>query len=297
MRLALALHNPEEMFDKSDYYPFIQRLFDKNLYLLRPDITIISFNYDCYLEYLMLRACRQRQKLSPDGVKLDDLGIANITSGFFDPPSSFDWANHTQFKYFKLHGSIAYGSEKKYGYETLFEVPHVERLKRFQDKYFTLSTPPVVFPWELINRNGGFIDQEKFIFVKENEAGASEKDKGYRLYQHFKAMWEGAQWAIEHADKISFVGLSMHPYLESGFRFLLRHNRKKVEVVLANNEKSAYQALRNLLNQPEIQMKWTKSRSEQVINDESFKDAMEHDYVAGITVRDSFEDFIKKEMD
>ena len=63
-RLGLSLHNPEEKFHESDYYPFIQRLFDEQtLYSLKPNTTVISFNYDCYLEYLLLKAQAIRNNL------------------------------------------------------------------------------------------------------------------------------------------------------------------------------------------------------------------------------------------
>jgi len=61
MRFAFAFHNPEEKYHESDYYPFIQRLFDEDdLCSLKSNITVISYNYDCYLDYLLLRAHNHR---------------------------------------------------------------------------------------------------------------------------------------------------------------------------------------------------------------------------------------------
>jgi hypothetical protein len=46
MAFALAAINPELTFEDSDYYPFVQRLFEPNSDRLRSDICIINFNYD-----------------------------------------------------------------------------------------------------------------------------------------------------------------------------------------------------------------------------------------------------------
>src|SRR5208283_3527171 len=59
MCFVLALHNPEEKFYQSDYYPFIQRLFRNDaLDRFRNEITVITFNYDCYLDFVMREAYR-----------------------------------------------------------------------------------------------------------------------------------------------------------------------------------------------------------------------------------------------
>lgn len=64
-RLALSIHNPELRFEKSEYYQFVQRLFDANfLEKLRCNITIITYNYDSFLEYLILKAQLIRNRLA-----------------------------------------------------------------------------------------------------------------------------------------------------------------------------------------------------------------------------------------
>src|ERR1017187_3792085 len=64
-RLALSLHYPEKAFHHSDYYPFIQHLFSEDhLYSLKPNIAVLSYNYDCYLEYLLLKAQAIRNNLA-----------------------------------------------------------------------------------------------------------------------------------------------------------------------------------------------------------------------------------------
>jgi hypothetical protein len=83
--LGLALHNPEDNFQTSDYYPFIQRLFnDRELYSLKSHITLLSYNYDCFLDYLLIKAQTYRSKLagkSPPTTQHKNC----LSSGFFAP--------------------------------------------------------------------------------------------------------------------------------------------------------------------------------------------------------------------
>src|SRR5579859_1237495 len=84
MRLTFCFHNPEHKFQESDYYPFLQRLFKDDLCSLREDLTVLSYNYDCYLDFLLLRAYQLRRGFSGNPTANDDLKNT-LTSGFFDP--------------------------------------------------------------------------------------------------------------------------------------------------------------------------------------------------------------------
>jgi len=113
LRLVLGLHNPENEFTKSDYYPFIQRLFVDDLRSLRDDITIISFNYDIYLEWLLLRAFQTRGAAygdSPEGaLNVNQSVVARITSGFSGSSSALKALTEGDgFRLLKLHGMIAW---------------------------------------------------------------------------------------------------------------------------------------------------------------------------------------------
>jgi len=93
MRVVLSIKNPEEKFHESDYYSFIQRMFrNDELDKLRPDISVITFNYDCYLDFLLLEAFRYRQKLSDKPEEPTDWWCNKLTSGFFKPNAGGDWA-------------------------------------------------------------------------------------------------------------------------------------------------------------------------------------------------------------
>ncbi len=68
---VFALHNPESLYQKpgsrekadkvnafehSDYYPFVQKLFDEEFHQLRKDVAILTYNYDPYLEFVLSKA-------------------------------------------------------------------------------------------------------------------------------------------------------------------------------------------------------------------------------------------------
>ena len=102
MRLAFALHNPEDSFHKSDYYPFIQRLFSDDLHSLKSNITIISYNYDCYLDYLLLKAYEYRKRLSASP-EINPITKNTLTSGFFEP-TDITWAEKIRGLSWLFHG-------------------------------------------------------------------------------------------------------------------------------------------------------------------------------------------------
>jgi len=248
-QLALSLHNPEEKFHESDYYPFIQRLFDEqNLYRLKPNITVISYNYDCYLEYLLIKAQGIRNKLGEQ----PDASIIHrnrLSSGFFKPDDEHSLAKLAQadgqFKHLKLHGSIT-GADVL-SHKQMFEVSGVELFKLFASQNYKTLTPPIVFPWELFDSDQKFIQPEQFIFYKQarvpgvKDPGANIKERQANiLYNLYKAIWEGARDAIQNAHKISFVGLSMHDYLQAGLKYLFHNKSGEVEVVVANKGNEEY---------------------------------------------------------
>jgi len=46
VRAALGVFNPEDHFEKSEYYGFVQSLFEADLVSLRKDVTVLTYNYD-----------------------------------------------------------------------------------------------------------------------------------------------------------------------------------------------------------------------------------------------------------
>ncbi len=329
-RLALSLLNPEDSFHESDYYPFIQSLYDdKELHSLKPHITIVSYNYDCYLEYLLLKSQIRRNHLAD--VKEPDAVLKNrLSSGFYKPADQTSLNSLVEFhnlhlRHFKLHGSIHYAAAHLH--KQLFENSIAERLKPFATQDFNVSTPPIVFPWELFDEGGSFVKQEDFIFVKSNSPSKpiqewsvggpdvrQQHTEAIVLYKLYEAIWQGAREAVKLADKISFVGMSMHPYLKQGLKYLFDGRDRAVEVVVANKANEHFKNVQvrlhpdspcgraaEMLKSVSPNMRFVGSsceadgvfRMNDAFNlDDSTKEA---DY--DITPRSSFAEFIEKEMD
>lgn len=65
-------------------------------------------------------------------------------------------------------------------------------------------------------------------------------DFGGILGSLFRGIWERAKREVQAADKISFVGLSMHSFLIDGLKFLFEGKKNRVEICLANPENSTF---------------------------------------------------------
>jgi hypothetical protein len=240
VRAALGLFNPEEQFEGSEYYAFVQALFKDDLTNLREDVTVLTYNYDPYLEFLMFRALETRRQVNRRGKGLfiseQDLqdGVAHqnklnsVTSGLY-ALNNFDWQRaEPSFCILQLHGSIGFVLEEVASFEILFEEPNHNKsegvLRRaqclFQGKA-NEAVPPLFFPWEVMTEKG-FVEKTDFPL------------QGH--FPLFRGIWERARRDVQAANKISFVGLSMHPFLKDGLRFLFNGKPGPVEVVVANPE-------------------------------------------------------------
>jgi hypothetical protein len=247
------------------------------------------------------------------------LNLSNIPNTIEDTP---------KVNYFQLHGSITNGGDPISGYQPLFAPAKGERFKFLKDPVFQQQIPPVVFPWEFFSSSGEFISEDEFIFVKGNESNPHKEQEGRRLFNDLKSMWEKAKQIVEQADKISFVGLSMHEYLESGLRYLFQDfgkskdpkvrswiaegtmdeaKPKEVQVVVANPDNEHFKIdksglhpaspcgkVADLLGKVAKNMKYVRSSSEDV---DVFSVTPEDVKEFGITPRNSFEEFIEREMD
>ncbi len=166
-----------------------------------------------------------------------------------------------------------------------------------------MKTPPVVFPWELFE-SGRFIAENDFVdtFVR------GEKKEALKLYALYKAIWTGAQEKISRANKISFVGLSMHEYLKDGLAFLFQKPPAAAYIVAANPENERYRNEKSRLHPASLcgkvaamlgeiapNMKLLRSPSEDdgVFRMEKFEEAHKTD----VTPRYSFREFIQREIE
>jgi hypothetical protein len=216
---------------------------------LRDDITVLTYNYDTYLDFLLYRALEKRREIiltgKADSGGLDDNTIKElvkpnnphnqsnaVTSGF-SSLGNLDWldAKHSKpsFCVLKLHGSICYRLGNYANYKILFEDDVYSRAKSLFDLSGDSHIPPILFPWEIMN-DKDLIDESSFPFIKTQP----------ELYLLFKGIWERARREVLAADKISFVGLSMHPFLSDGLKYLFDGKSGRVEICVANPDNTPF---------------------------------------------------------
>jgi hypothetical protein len=304
-QMALVLHNPEDKFEESDYYPFIQRLFYEDaLAELRDDITILSYNYDCYLDYLLVRASSNRMAfVEPLG---NEANVRNSLTSGFDNLTKVDWLSGPKgFRHFKLHGTIGASLGGGSHYHKLFFSDNLEeRFRRLTDG--KTVAPIILFPWEIFDDNGKFVSSDKFVFNQTNGIRWTATASG--LYDLYKNIWQAARDAVQQATKISFIGLSAHAYMEPGWKYLFEGKETGVQVVVASKANEKFTNSRNRLHRASLcgrvsemlrrvapKMSFTKSFQEQdgvILTQEMIKPGIPLD----ITPRLSFDEFIQTEM-
>ena len=246
LRVALGLFNPEENFEQSEYYGFIQSLFRDDLSSLREDVIVLNYNYDPYLEFLLYRALANRFKVlrrlksavlnSEDEaqIKEHEKVIDSVTSGFGSLGNSSwlgDKDSKPSFCVLKLHGSIVSTVNLATDFNILFsddEGSVVQRGEKLFGEGEHKYTPPILFPWEIMNEKG-FIEQDSFPIPNAPA-----------LYSLFRGIWERARREVQTADKISFVGLSMHSYLIDGLKFLFEGKVGEAEICVANRDNTTF---------------------------------------------------------
>ena len=286
-RAVLGALNPEHKFEDSEYYLFIQKLFrTDSLEKFRDDISILTYNYDPYLEFLLLRAWAARN----GGCWPADADLGNsITGGFFNP-QNLGWteSNQPRLRLLKLHGSICsfVAGERLITPDHLFEDEGSRRAGTLFDSRDQRRAPPIIFPWEILDEDLRFRDKDFPNHGAQN----------YRIFFH--KVWERAREEVQGAEKISFVGLSMHGFLKLGFRYLFKGKSNRVQVVVANTLnkvfRESYRTGQNLPNSP----------CQQVIDLLNEVTDINRITSAGqltnqghrVIARYSFEDFIKNEL-
>lgn len=239
VRAALGIFNPEDHFETSEYYNFVQALFKDDLVSLRDDISVLSYNYDPYLPFLLSRAIRVRYQVKRTtqgvlAVQADhdhDHHLNSVTSGFYSPTDG-NWLTvkngPRSFCFLQLHGSICFPTRPSKGvdYTTLFESERNDRASQLFDVNDN-NIIPILFPWE-IGVKSNFANQSDFPF-----------NDGH-LQKLFQGVWERAKSEVQAATKISFVGLSMHQFMFDGLKFLFDGKEDKVEIVIANPDTASF---------------------------------------------------------
>jgi hypothetical protein len=232
LSLCFATVDPEACFERSDYYSFIQRLFKKDLVSLRADVAVLTFNYDPYLEFLLGRAYKTRCEAK--GKVPSDVVLDAVQSGFRSRLTT-RLVKPGAFCLLKLHGTCALPSRHKRDdqcptHTELFNPEPLERFRTVADgRFLAAGFSPIFFPWEIITRSGRFKSKKEFRRADHRQEGSHVE-----LFSLFKAIWERARKEVRDAARLSFVGLSMHDYLEPGFRFLLKGKSGHAELVIAD---------------------------------------------------------------
>jgi len=308
LRFVLALRDPEEEFHKSDYYRFIQRLFHKGLFPLRTDVAILTFNYDPYLPYLADRAYMTRCQAA--GASGWAAGDAPLTSGFLTRAVG-SLEDGTSLCVLLLHGSIAWPrkrvGENVIAYDDLFGSSAQERLEKLCFSQAAASQPPLIFPWEILDDKRSFLSELDFC-LREQMGIFQHRQGGYdghiTLHQLFMAIWKRARKEINRATKISFVGLSMHDFLDPAFEFLFAERKANAAIVCVNRDHRNFRSqddveahtsarsptfkLRRLLKRICPAITGVPNRGERQVW---------LDGGATVRVRETFEEFIQNEMD
>jgi hypothetical protein len=258
MSLIFALHNPEipypkpgthsndktTAFEYSDYFPFIQKLFNKDYHELRDDVAILTYNYDPYFEFVLDRAYTTRKEAAAAKDRRYD--STNFFSGLSDRKADV-LLERPGFCFLKLHGTSVLKSFSPADWQGETALLHedvffkreglMEKLKRKQRRA-TMETPigvdkdiicapPIFFPWEILKENGEFVTEADFRSFEGKTASVDTRFSGGSFYSVFKAIWQRARKEIIDAQKISFVGLSMHDFLEDGLCYLFAERQKR----------------------------------------------------------------------
>jgi hypothetical protein len=195
------------------------------------------------LEFLLRRAVRVREDVTKVTSKTN---LDLLTSGFTKRDNSF-LEGSDEFCLLKLHGGIAWpvivqnsGVREREAYcffGDLFSTTPIERIRTLTNPEVGHSDSPIVFPWEIMDGAGQFIEQPQFPSL-ETQARFSLAAGGYNgattLFELFKSIWTRARAEVLAANKISIVGLSLHEYMKPAFQFLFRDKIGNVELVVAD---------------------------------------------------------------
>jgi len=258
LRFVFGLHNPEKDFTQSDYYGFIQRLFDpEDLSSFRDDVVVLSYNYDGYLEWLLRRAYHRRKAALTTNPIPDPKIDGAITSGFGGGRAGLnELVKGDRFCMLKLHGMAAWPNpalNEAHGrlsshcsFDEFFHPDIFRRIQCLTGEIGNTETP-IVFPWEIFDEHGDIIGSKKFPLRDQPLEYTNEPFRhGGRLvtdpslHDIFRAIWKRAREEVQSATKISFVGISMHEYLAGGLRYLFRDIKSTVNLTITDRQSVGY---------------------------------------------------------
>ena len=259
--ICFAMHNPDlpytrpgsqqdEMttgFDHSDYFPFVNKLFNEHSCELREDVAVFTYNYDSSLDFVLWKAFKARKEVTTGkNVEWEQIPTA-LLSGLHNGDAD-DLLKTKGFCFLKLHGTSVLprfpNEELKPGepHALTFNEAFVgnDYMKGILNMLGSLSRqgqskgkiriPPIFFPWEILD-GGKFVKEKDFQRVEGETGalafmrGANKQTSNYRL---FKAIWQRAQREITEAEQVSFVGFSANHFFKQGLQFLFKQRIKKL---------------------------------------------------------------------
>lgn len=298
LRFALGLHNPEDKFEDSDYYPFIQKLFRGGVFPLRNDVAILTFNYDPYLPFLLRRAVQVRYKSAGEEDKINRQHLlTRLTSGFED--RNLRELEHGEgMCVLQLHGMIAWPRRSDNERNVVFRDLFLTALKNRLEILHRDVPPPIVFPWEIIGENGKFLTKSEFCLQERcDESGTRRGDYSgpHEVHDLFISIWKRAHKEINAATKISFIGLSMHEFLNPAFKFLFHGKKNDARIIFASKELEKFRSVELANETPSspvfklrrlLRKVWSKKEG-----------GLCSDGMVNVERRETFEEFIQYEMD
>ena len=247
IRLILSIPGARK-FDVSDYPRFIEKLFATEG-KLRSDVTIVTFNYDLCLEYHLYEQLRCRNEIRRV-ISNNELFVQHsaLSSGLSTWPSR-GWSNSVNLKILKLHGATMYCSQTTQGSPPTVVFGDVVPSDVFDNDLkaaipvlcnAALEDPPIAFPFEIFQENGEFMPETEFPVTRRRLLETNFEKESLREY--FQFLWSLAREEVQQADKVSFVGLSFHPFLNPGMRFLFNGRSGPLQVVNANPDNKLFEA-------------------------------------------------------
>jgi hypothetical protein len=233
--LSLPIVSQGSAAQDGDYRRFVKMLFDKD-YRLKDDIKVLTFNYDPALEYLLTQRLTARAEVTKAYTPQELLIRRDAIFSGLGSRDESSWRNKGMLQILKLHGAIVYPySREQAGRRTQGEVTASELfespLESLMNLFKISEQPPLLFPYEIVNREGSLVDRKEFTLQSLTPWTTSS----YSLYDRFLEIWCEAQAAIAEADRVSFVGVSMHELLKPAFKFLFAKRFGDTPSIVAND--------------------------------------------------------------
>jgi hypothetical protein len=293
MRLVLSMDNPNHHLG-SDYGVFVNKLFKEDGYTLRDDLCVLTFNYDCHLDSLLYGAVNWRTRIrTSDSAQDAPINVRDAVTSGYASHGDRSWKDARGFCLLKLHGTLALPTGKPQDVITWNDLHgdtyHGRAVRLSNSSYYV----PCIFPWEII-RDGEFIPQKELCLPYQPEGCPAD------VYTVFRDTWERARREVTKAAKISFVGLSMHPYLSEGLKFLFGDRHYAPDTLLcASPGNQGYEKPRDAQHDPltpagRVRRFFTLQNFPHWVISEHNNKPFTGD--VSVTARNSFREFIDKDI-